>query len=155
MWIVKNLIVSLCNLLVLILFTNQCCHATSSLKLMLKLDLSFVMVHLKLSYEEFTKSLMDELEGKFPNHEQMFMLGVWKFWGKNLDDIWDDFHWCLIVIKVAYCSPCKVAKDEAWMETFLDNHYLDLQCSFFKMTMNAKRYTILKEVFDVNHVVIG
>jgi hypothetical protein len=32
---------------------------------------------------------------------------------------------------------------------------LDLQCSFFKMTMNAKRYTILKEVFDVNHVVIG
>jgi hypothetical protein len=43
---------------------------------MLKLDLSFVMVHLKLSYEEFTKSLMDELEGKFPNHEQMFMLGV-------------------------------------------------------------------------------
>jgi hypothetical protein len=43
---------------------------------MLKLDFSIVMVHVKLSCEESTKSLMDELEGKFPNHKQMFMLSV-------------------------------------------------------------------------------
>jgi hypothetical protein len=73
-------------------FFNQCCFATSSLKIMLKLDFSFVMVHEKLSCEKSTKSLMDELEGKFPNHEQMPMLGVMnqKFWDKNLNDIWDD-----------------------------------------------------------------
>jgi hypothetical protein len=77
----------------------------------------------------------------------MSMLSVMnpKFWGKNLDDIWDDFHWCLIVIKVSYCSPWKVVKDGAWVETFLDSHYLDSKCSLFKMTMNARRYTILKE----------
>jgi hypothetical protein len=28
---------------------------------------------------------------------------------------------------------------------------LDLQCSLFKMTMNTKRYTTLKEVFDFDH----
>jgi hypothetical protein len=75
--------------------------------------------------------------------------------GKTLDDIWDDFLWYLIVINVAYCSPCKVVKDGAWVEAFLDNHYLDLQCSLFKMTLNAKRHTIFKEVFDVNHVTLG
>jgi hypothetical protein len=65
----KNLIVSLWSLLVLIFFINQCCLATSFLKLMLKLDFSFVMVHVKLSREESTKGLVDELKGKFPNHE--------------------------------------------------------------------------------------
>jgi len=94
MRMVKNLIVSLWSLLVFIFFINQCCFATSSLKIMLKLYFSFGMVHMKLSCEESTKSLVDELEGNFPNHEQMSMLGVMnkKFWGKNLDDIWDDFH---------------------------------------------------------------
>jgi hypothetical protein len=48
-----------------------------------------------------------------------------------------------------------VVKDGAWVEAFLDSHYLDLQCSLFKMTMNAKRYTTLEEVFDVNHVTLG
>jgi hypothetical protein len=53
---------------------------------MLKLDLLFVMVHVKLNREESTKSLVDELKGKFPNHEQMSMLGVMnpKFWVKPL-----------------------------------------------------------------------
>jgi len=91
---VKNLIVSIWSLLVLIYFFNQCCFATSSFKFMVKLDFSFVMVHVKLSCDESTKSLVDELEGKFQNHEQMSMLGVMnpKFWGKNFNDIWDDFH---------------------------------------------------------------
>jgi hypothetical protein len=61
----------------------------------------------------------------------------------------------MIVIKVSNCSPWKVVKDGAWVEVFLDSHYLDLQCSLFKMTMNVKRYTILKEVYDVNHVTLS
>jgi len=75
MRMVKNLIVSLWSLLVFIFFINQCCFATSSLKIMLKLYFSFGMVHMKLSCEESTKSLVDELEGNFPNHEQNVYVG--------------------------------------------------------------------------------
>ncbi len=62
------------------------------------------MAHMKLNCNKSTKVLVDELQSIFPNYEFMLALGVIysNFWAKKLDDAKDDFHQCLIVIKVAY-----------------------------------------------------
>lgn len=111
-----------------------------------------VMVHVKSSCEKPTKVLMDELQGKFLDHELMSTLGVIypKFWAQNLDNVGDVFHRCLIFIKVAYCSPHKVGKDGVWMKALLDGYLLDSQCIFFKVIANIE--LVLKKVSNVNRV---
>jgi hypothetical protein len=56
----------------------------------------------------------------------------------------------MIVIKVAYCSPCKVGKYGVWVKDVLDGQFLDSQCFFFKLTMATNNESVLKKVFDVN-----
>jgi hypothetical protein len=43
----------------------------------------------------------------------------------------DDFHSCLIVIKIIYCSFHKIKKKGVQVKTLLDGHLIDLKC-FFK-----------------------
>jgi hypothetical protein len=43
---------------------------------MLKLNFPKVFAHVKKSYEDDPKSLVHELEGRFPNHDVMLALGV-------------------------------------------------------------------------------
>jgi hypothetical protein len=52
------------------------------------------------------------------------------------------------VIKATYCSEWKVGKDGMRVDALLDPYELDLQCSFFKMTMVANNELVLKEVLD-------
>jgi hypothetical protein len=42
------------------------------------------------------------------------------FWAPNLDKVIDDFHQCLIVIKVIYCNIRKVGKDRVWVKALFD-----------------------------------
>jgi hypothetical protein len=55
---------------------NQCCLITSFLKHVLRLDLSLVMAHVKLSCGNHVKALVDELQGGFLDHELMSTLGL-------------------------------------------------------------------------------
>jgi len=112
------------------------------------------MGHVKSSCENLDKALTDELHGRFPNHELIFALGViyQKFWVQNFDNIGDDFHRCLIVIKVVYCTICKVGKDGVWVKLFLDGHLLDSQCSFCKLIVAVNNELILKEISNLNLV---
>jgi hypothetical protein len=48
--------------------------------------------------------------------------------------------------------PCKVRKEGVIMKAFLDGHVLDVQCSFYKMTMIVNNEAIMKEDFLVNLV---
>jgi len=52
------------------------------------------MAHVKSSYENFAKALVDELHGRFVNYELMSTLGVIypNFWAPNLGNVSDDFH---------------------------------------------------------------
>jgi len=72
---------------------NHYCF-TSFWKLVLRSNFPLVMAHVKSSCENSTKALVDELQGRFPNHELMLTLGVIhpKFWAQNLDNFGDDFH---------------------------------------------------------------
>jgi hypothetical protein len=78
----------------------------------------------------------------FPNHELM-----------GFQNYKNDFHQCLIVVKVAYYVQQKVGKDGMWMDVLLDPYELDLQYSFFKMTMATNNELVLKEVLDKNLVI--
>jgi hypothetical protein len=119
----------------------------------LKPNFPLAMAHVKSSYEKSTKALVDELQGKFPNHELMSTLGVIypNFWVANLDNVGDVFHQCLIFVKVAYRSPHKVGKDGVWMKALLDGYLLDSQCFFFKVIANIE--SIVKEVYNVNPMI--
>jgi hypothetical protein len=52
------------------------------------------MVHVKSSCEKSTKALVDELQGRFLDHELMSTLGVIypKLWVQNGDNVGDVFH---------------------------------------------------------------
>jgi len=52
------------------------------------------MDHVKSSCENHGKALIDELHGKFPNHELISVAGVIyrNFWAQNFDNVGDDFH---------------------------------------------------------------
>ncbi len=80
---------------------------------MLKLGFPLLMVHMKSSYEKFTKARTDELLTHIPKPSFMSTLGVIypNFWASNPNDVKDDFHQCLIIIKVTYCNFHKVRKD--------------------------------------------
>jgi hypothetical protein len=106
---VRNLIALLSSLLV-INVVHQCCFTTGFLKPMLRPYFRLVIAHVKSSCEKYVKALVDELEGRFLNHELMLALGAIdpNFWAPNLDKANDDFHQCLIVIKATYCSPRNV-----------------------------------------------
>jgi hypothetical protein len=71
------------------------------------------MAHMKSSYEESTKALMDELLRHVPKPSFMSTLGMIypNFWARNPNDVRDDFHQCLIIIKVTYCNFHKVRND--------------------------------------------
>jgi len=94
---------------------------------------------------------VDELQGRSLNHELISALGVIypNFWAPNLNNVSDDFHRCLIVIKVACYSPYKVGKDGVWVKALLDGQFLDSQCSLFKLTMATNSELVLKKVFNV------
>jgi hypothetical protein len=98
------------------------------------------------------KALIDELHGRFPNHELISTLGVIyeNFWAQNFDNVGDHFHWCLIVIKVACCCICKVGKNGVWVKLFLDGHLLDSQYSFCKLIGATNNELVLKKVSDFN-----
>jgi hypothetical protein len=53
-----------------------------------------MMVHMKSSCEKSTKTFIDELQGKFLDHELVSTLGVIypKIWVQNLDNVGDVFH---------------------------------------------------------------
>jgi len=53
-----------------------------------------MMVDVQSSCEKFIKVLVDELHGRFPDHELMSTLGVIypNFWAQNLDNVGDVFH---------------------------------------------------------------
>jgi hypothetical protein len=47
------------------------------------------------------------------------------FWAQNFDNVGDDFHRCLIVIKTTYYNLHKVGKDGVWVKAFLDGQLSD------------------------------
>jgi hypothetical protein len=100
------------------------------------------------------KSLVHELEGRFPNHDLMLALGViyLNFWVDHPNDAKDVFHEHLTVIKVAYSMPRKVRKEGVIVKALLDGHVLDVQCFFLKITMVANNEVIMKKDFLVNLV---
>jgi hypothetical protein len=110
------------------------------------------MGHVKSSCENLGKVLSSELHGRFLNHELISTLGViyQNFWAQNFHNVGDDFHQCLIVIKVAYCNIHKVGKDGMWAKLFFDGHLLDSQYSFCKLIVATNNELVLKEVFDLN-----
>jgi len=111
---------------------NQCCLLTSFLKHVLRLELSLVMAHVKLSCGNHAETLVDELQGGFLDHELMSTLGLiyLNFWAQNFDNVGDDFHQCLIIINATYYSFRKVGKDGVWVKALLDGQLLDTQCFF-------------------------
>jgi hypothetical protein len=72
------------------------------------------MGHVKSSCENLGNVLTDELHGRFPNHELISALGViyQNFWAQNFDNVGDDFHRCLIVIKVFIVAFARLEKME-------------------------------------------
>jgi hypothetical protein len=48
------------------------------------------------------------------------------FWPKNLQEVENDFHKCLIGIKATYCNQQKMRKDGMWVDVLLDPYELDL-----------------------------
>jgi hypothetical protein len=84
-----------CLVIELVVFkcvVNQHCLTTSFLKLVLRPYFPLVMV--QSSCEIFAKALVDELQGRFLNHELISALGVIypNVWVPNLDNVSDDFH---------------------------------------------------------------
>jgi hypothetical protein len=67
---------------------NHCCF-TSFLKHVLRSNFPLVMAYVKSSCQNSTKALVDELQGRFLNHELMLTLGVIhpNFWAQNLDNL--------------------------------------------------------------------
>jgi hypothetical protein len=55
--------------------------------------------------------------------------------GNHPHDVEDRFHQHLIIITIVSYVLCKVGKDGILMKGLLDGHELDMQCSYFKMTM--------------------
>jgi hypothetical protein len=86
------------------------------------------MAHVKSSCEDFAQVLVYELEVKFPNHELMSALGViyLNFWPRNLQDVENDFHKCLIGIKATCYNQQKVGKDGMWVDVLLHPYEFDL-----------------------------
>jgi hypothetical protein len=66
----------------------------------------------KKSCEDVAKSLVHELDGRFPNHDLMLALGVIcpNFLVDHPNDAQDVFHQHSIVIKVPFFMPHKVGK---------------------------------------------
>ncbi len=73
---------------------NQLCFTIGFLKHVLRPYFPLVMVHVKSNCGNFAKALVDEIKGRFLNHELMSALGVIyrKFWAPNLDNVIGDFH---------------------------------------------------------------
>jgi hypothetical protein len=57
------------------------------------------------------------------------------------------------IIMVAYCGLSKVKIDGVWVKILLDDHALDLQYFFFKMTMVANNETIMKKKYHMNLII--
>ncbi len=105
--------------------------------------------------KESTKILVQELQGRIPNHELMLALGVIypNFWANHPIIVKNNFHQHMIIIKYTYCIFCTMGNDGMWMKSMLDGYVLDLQSSFCKMTMITNNKLIMKEKFDVNPII--
>lgn len=55
---------------------NPCYHVINEMRLMLRLGFQVVLVHVKKSYHDYSKSFIQKLHGKFLNYELMFALVV-------------------------------------------------------------------------------
>ncbi len=105
--------------------------------------------------KESTKILIQELQGKFPNHELMLALGVIypNFWASHPINVKNNFHQHMTIIKYTYYIFYTMGNDGMWMKSMLDGYVLDLQCSFYKMTMITNNKLVMKEKFDVNSII--
>ncbi len=126
---------------------NQCCFVRGDVKLVLRLNFPKVLVHVKKSYEDATKSLVHELEGRFPNHDLILALSVMylNFWVDHPNDVENVSCQHLTIIKVAYSMLHKVGKMGVLVKALLDGHPLDVQCYFLKMKMVANSEAVMKE----------
>ncbi len=95
---------------------------------------------MKMYTKKFVTTLIQELLGRFPNHELMLTFGViyLNFWANDPTNVMDNFHQHTTVNKAIYYNTCKVGKDGVWMKVILDGYPSNLQCSFFKMIMIVK-----------------
>lgn len=111
-----------------------------------------VMDYVKMECKKSTKILVQELQGKFPNHELMLTLGVIypNFWANRPINVKDNFHQHMTIIKYSYCIFCTMGNDG--IKAMLDGYVLDLQCLFCKMTMITNYKLIIKDKFDVNPI---
>jgi hypothetical protein len=75
------------------------------------------------------------------------------FWANHPPNVEDGFHQHLIIITIPSYVLCKVGKDGILMKGFLDGHELDMQCSYFKMTMVTNSEAIIKCVSFVNLII--
>jgi len=86
-----------------------------------------------MNTKKFVSTIIQELQGRFPNHELMLTFGViyLNFWANDVVDAKDNFHQHTTIIKAIYYNSCKVGKDGLWMKVILDGYPLNLQCSLF------------------------
>jgi hypothetical protein len=59
-----------------------------------------------------------------------------QLWARNPKEVDENFHVQLGMLKATSCSPQKVGECGKLVPTLLSNYTLDLQTSFFKMTMS-------------------
>lgn len=76
--------------------------------------------HVKMNYKKFVTSLIQELQGRFPNDESMLTFGViyLNFWANDASDAKDNFHQHTIAIKAIYYNYYKVGKDGGVDESY-------------------------------------
>jgi hypothetical protein len=74
-----------------------------------------------MNTKRFVTTLIQKLQGRFPNHELMLTFGViyFNFWANDVVDAKDNFHQHTIVVKAIYYNSCKVGKDGLWMKLYL------------------------------------
>jgi hypothetical protein len=71
-----------------------------------------MLAHVKQCCLNYAKSLIYELQHRFPNHELMLALGVIypNFWVDHTFDDEDVFHQHLTITKATYYVACKIGK---------------------------------------------
>ncbi len=73
-----------------------------------------------------------------------------QFCASNGDEVEENFHTYLVMLKAAFCVLHKMGENENIVHVFLSSQALDLETYFFKMTMLHNVKAILQEENQFN-----
>jgi hypothetical protein len=107
---------------------------------------------MKEECESVVRGLIDELHRQIPTHKVMTTLGVVypQFWATNGDEVEENFHTYLAILKATFCVLHKMGENENIVHVVLSIQALDLETYFFKMTMLHNVKAVLQEENQFN-----